>query len=175
MKRALGILIFILLVFSFIGAYLLYKSSARSNLSGVDVIVEKHFKAYPNYYTNSEKFTDTLSLAITAMKYYTIGNYNLALNAFQKYEPLLEDDGYYYLYMGICYLKTGYSSLAIRQFTESMNSFSTFNEKIAVRWYMALAMLKAERIEDGKVVLDQLVKENTVYKKQATDILAELE
>ncbi|MES2727278.1 MAG: hypothetical protein V4643_09265 [Bacteroidota bacterium] len=175
MKKQLGILIFLLVLTCAVGGYFLFENSAKANMSEVDSIVDKQLKAYPNYYTSSDKFTDTLSLAITAMKYYTIGNYNSALDAFQKFEPLEEDDGYYNLYLGICYLKTGYSSLAIRHFDEALSSFTTFNEKTVVRWYLALAMLKSERINEGRELLDEQVKQNTPYKKQATEILNQLD
>jgi hypothetical protein len=49
-----------------------------------------------------------------------------------------------------------------------------FNDKAVARWYMSLAMLKANRIADAKKILEQLVTQNTTYEKKAKDILKQL-
>jgi hypothetical protein len=49
-----------------------------------------------------------------------------------------------------------------------------FNDKVVAKWYLSLAMLKADRIKDAKQILKQLVEQNTTYKKKAQDILKEL-
>lgn len=174
MKKALNILI-VLLILTFVSGivWFIYNPD-RYNNSEVENIVEENFKIYPNYYTSVDSYTDTLSLALSAMKYYTLGNYRLAMETFQKYEPLPEYDGYYNLYLGICYFKIGYTNVAIRHFDESVESFHMFNDKTVARWYMSLAMLKANRINDAKKILEQLVTQNTTYEKKAKDILKQL-
>lgn len=174
MKKALYLLV-ILLFLALVGGIILFMYNPENyNTSEVDSIVTENFKVYPNYYTSSDKFTDTASLALTAMKFYTLGNYQIAMETFQKYEPEPTDDGYYNLYLGICYYKIGYTSIAIGHFNESMESFPMFKDKSVAKWYMALAMLKANRVPESVAILNQLVNQNTEYKKKAQDILKQL-
>lgn len=174
MKRALNILI-ILLILTFTSGifWFIYTPNKYKNLD-VDSIIEENFKIYPNYYTSPDSFTDTTSLALPAMKFYTLGNYQLAMETFQKYEPQIEDDGYYNLYLGICYFKIGYTNISIGHFYESAESFKMFSDKTTARWYMALAMLKANRIPEAKIIFEQMVNQNTSYKKKAQDILKKM-
>lgn len=174
MKRALNILI-VLLILTFVSGivWFVYTPNKYNNLD-VDSIIEENFKIYPNYYTSPDSFTDTASLALPAMKFYTLGNYQLAMETFQKFEPQIEDDGFYNLYLGICYFKIGYTNISIGHFYESAESFKMFNDKTTARWYMALAMLKANRIQEAKAIFEQLVEQNTSYKKKAQDILKQL-
>ena len=174
MKRALNVLI-ILLILTFASGivWFIYNPDKYSD-TNIESIVEENFKVYPNFYTSSDSFTDTSSLALTAMKYYTLGNYQIAMETFRKYEPEPRDDGYYNLYAGICFFKCGYTNVAIRHFDESVESFNMFNDKTVARWYMALAMLKVNRVADAKEILLQLVNQNTTYKKKAQDILKAL-
>ena len=144
------------------------------NTSQLENLVDENFKVYPNEYTSSEKFKDTNSLAIIAMKYYTLGNYQFAMETFQKYESEPADDGYYNLYLGICYYKIGYTSIAIIHFEESIESFKMFNDKCVAKWYMALALLKSNRVNEATVILKQLIDHNSTYKKKAQDILKTL-
>jgi|DEB19_MinimDraft_2_1074335.scaffolds.fasta_scaffold19453_2 tetratricopeptide (TPR) repeat protein len=171
MKSALNILI-ILLILTFISGivWVFYYPNKYKNVD-VDSIIENNFKIYPNFYTSPDSFTDTNSLALPAMKFYTLGKYQLAMETFQKFEPQIEDDGYYNLYLGICYFKVGYTNIAIGHLYESAESFKMFNDKTTARWYLALALLKANRIPEAKVLFEQLFNQNTEYKKKSQDIL----
>ena len=173
MKKALKILIIMLMLTFVSGIVWFIYNPDKYSQTVVENIVDENFKVYPNHYTSPDKFTDTLSLALSAMKFYTLGNYRLAVETFQRYEPLPEYDGYYNLYLGICYFKIGYTNVAIRHFDESAESFTMFNDKVVAKWYLSLAMLKADRIKDAKQILKQLVEQNTTYKKKAQDILKE--
>jgi tetratricopeptide (TPR) repeat protein len=156
------------------GLFLFIYNPSKYNEEETDSIITENFKIYPNYYTSPDSFIDTNSLALSAMKYYTLGNYRMAMETFQRYEPQIEDDGYYNLYLGICYFKIGYTNISIGHFDESAESFKMFKDKTTARWYMALAMLKANRISDAKAVFEKLVNQNTEYKKKAQEILKQL-
>lgn len=171
MKLALNFLI-ILLILTLVGGivWLIYNPNKYNNVE-VESIVNENFKIYPNYYTSPDSFTDTTSLALPAMKFYTLGKYQLAMETFQKFEPQLEDDGYYNLYLGICYFKIGYTNISIGHLNESAESFKMFNDKTTAKWYMALAMLKANRISEAKIIFEQLQNQNTAYRKKSQDIL----
>ena len=171
MKLALNFLIILLILTLTSGiVWIIYNPSKYKNVD-VDSIITENFKIYPNLYTSPDSFTDTTSLALPAMKFYTLGNYQMAMETFQKFEPQIEDDGYYNLYLGISYFKVGYTNIAIGHLNESAESFKMFNEKTTARWYMALALLKVNRIPEAKVILEQMVDQNSEYKKKSQDIL----
>lgn len=174
MKKALYFLIILLMLTVVGGIFWFIYNPNTYNDEETNSIITENFKIYPNYYTSPDSFTDTNSLALSAMKFYTLGNYRLAMETFQRYEPPIEDDGYYNLYLGICYFKIGYTNISIGHFYESAESFKMFKDKTTARWYMALAMLKANRINDAKVIFENLVNQNTEYKKKAQEILKQL-
>ena len=174
MRKALNFLIILLIITLLGGVFWFVYTPDKYNISDIDNLVEQNFKVYPNEYTSSLKFTDSTSLALTAMKFYTLGNYKMAMETFQKYEPEPKDDGYYNLYLGICYYKIGYNSIAVGHFEESMSSFKMFNDKCVAKWYLSLGLLKSNRVKEAKVLLKELVNQNTLYEKKAKELLKAL-
>jgi tetratricopeptide (TPR) repeat protein len=77
------------------------------------------------------------------------------------------------LHLGLSYLEVNETEKAITQF---QNLVSGENDKQAIaEWYLALAYLKAEKIEKAKTILTKL--KNTVtnpYQKKASTLLQEL-
>lgn len=174
MKKALNFLIILLIITLLGGVLWFFYNPDKYDTTEIDSLVENYFKVYPNEYTSSAKFKDTNSIALTAMKFYTLGNYKMAMETFQKFEPEPEDDGYYNLYLGICYFKIGYNNIAVGHFNESLESFKMFNDKCVAKWYLSLGLLKTNRVNEAKVLLKQLINQKSTYEKKAKEILKAL-
>lgn len=76
------------------------------------------------------------------MKLYDEGEYTLALEAFQRYEPNANDEALYNLYLGICYLKSDFANLATTHLSDAASIFRKYEMIQMSRWYLALAYLK---------------------------------
>jgi len=134
----------------------------------------KYFNPCPNYWTTDSAFKDTNSMAIVAMRYYDVGNYNLAIEAFQRFEPKVDDEGFYNLYLGIAYQRSGFENLSINHLIVSSDSFKDFYNIHVAKWYLALAFLKDGRIDECQAELDEIIKINASYKGIATSLKKDL-
>ena len=137
-------------------------------------IYDKYFKPCLNYWTTNAEFKDTLSLARAAMNYYDKGNYQLAIEAFQRFEPEKKDEGYYNLYYGISYLKTDFDNLAISHLLNASTLFTDFNNIYMTKWFLALAYLKSNRESECVQLLDEIIRLNASYKSVAAQLETDL-
>lgn len=128
-----------------------------------------------NYWTTVPGFADTISIQAKAMKLYDEGNYSLALEAFQKYEPTEEDEAFYNMYLGICYLRSDFANLAIAHLQEANQLFKKYEMIQMSKWYLSLAHLKAGQQNEAVDLLSQLVEANAPQKYKAEDILKKID
>ncbi len=128
-----------------------------------------------NYWTTDPNFKDTISLQSQAMALYDKGDYTLALEAFQRYEPNDEDEALFHLYLGICYLKSDFANLGIIHLTEASELFDKFEMIQMSKWYLALAHLKAGEQQEAVDRLNQIVEVNAPQKYAADEILKQID
>lgn len=172
MTRSVSILIFLVLAFT---ATWFITEKMKAPEDTLTSLYEANIKPCMNYWTTDPNFKDTVSLQAHAMKLYDEGEYTLALEAFQRYEPNTNDEAMYNLYLGICYLKSDFANLAINHLTESTDLSKKFEMIQMSKWYLALAFLKAGRQQEAVEKLNQLVDVNASQRYAADEILKKID
>lgn len=138
-------------------------------------LYEANAKPCMNYWTTDTGFVDTVSMQAQAMKLYDEGEYTLALEAFQRFEPQAKDEALYNLYLGICYLKSDFANLAINHFVEASDEFNKFEMIQLSKWYLALAYLKAGQEKEAVHHLKEIVELNGPHRYKSEEILKQLD
>ena len=162
-----------LLLFAFIIAWVVSEKNLASNDS-LHGIYDNNMKPCMNYWTTDPSYTDTVSMHMQAMKLYDKGDYALALEAFQRFEPNENEQSLYNLYTGICLLQTNFNLLAISRFQEAIEVGNKF-EIIQSKWYLALAYLKSGRQNEAIATLNKIIEINASQKYQAQNIIKKID
>lgn len=171
MTRVLSIFLFIAI--SMVATWFITERMKAPEDSMVG-LYESHAKACMNYWTTDTSFRDTVSLQAQAMKLYDQGEYPLALEAFQRFEPEAKDEALYNLYMGICYLKCDFANMAIVHFTEASDLFKKFEMIQLSKWYLAMAHLKAGQEKEAVENLQSIIAVNGPQRYKSEEILKEI-
>ena len=110
----------------------------------------------------------------TAVALFKLKEYDQAIQFFEQYEKEIQGrDPSVYIYTGFSYLENGNIDEAIQNFDGLLNSNSI--DKSKAYWYKSLAYLKADRIEECKVILSQIIKDSLFNAKKAKKLLYELD
>ncbi len=168
------ILTLVLLFLAFYGTWFITERLTAPEGS-LHTIYSNNIKPCMNYWTTDPSFTDTNSHQALAMRLYDEGEYLLALEAFQQFEPVKEDEALYNLYIGICYLKADFDNLAITHLTQAVDLFKNFDRIQLSKWYLALGYLKAGMEKDATKTLTEIVEVNAPQKTQAKAIINEID
>lgn len=169
-------MVFLLLVFLAGGVGMFFYLFSEST-SNSEQVARRYFKPYSDYWTNRDTLiadSEYFARVTIAMEYYRKGHFQSAIDAFQKFEPLPVDDGYYNLYLGISYLESDFTNLGINHLYVASISFNDFTNIYLSKWYLALAYLRNNRIEEGEKMLNQVIGANSSYKKRAIELKKEL-
>ncbi len=138
-------------------------------------ISETHLEPCMNYWTSDTGYTDTLSNAARAMRLYDQGEYSQAIETFQRMEPNETEEANYNLYLGICYLKSGFANLAVIHLSEAESLFKKYKMIQMSKWYLSLAYLKAGQEKEAVDKLFQLVSANAPQRYKAEEILTNID
>ncbi|MDP1727308.1 MAG: hypothetical protein Q8M15_11035 [Bacteroidota bacterium] len=175
MKRIIKTVLTLVLVFIlFFGTWFITER-LRAPEESLHTIYKKNITPCMNYWTTDPNFTDTNSHQAMAMRLYDAGEFALALEAFQQFEPAQEEEALYNLYIGICYLKSDFDNLAITHLLQSVELFTSFDRIQLSKWYLALAYLKAGMEKDATKILEEIVEVNAPQKSQAKAIIREID
>ncbi len=138
-------------------------------------VSEKNLEPCMNYWTSDTGYTDTMSISARAMRLYDQGEYAQAIESFQRMEPNENEEANYDLYLGICYLKSGFANLAVIHLSEAESLFKKYKMIQMSKWYLSLAYLKAGQEKEGVDKLFQLVGANAPQRYKAEEILATID
>lgn len=163
-----------LILFAFIITWVVSEKNIAPNDS-LQVIFENNMKPCMNYWTTDPSYSDTVSMHMQAMKLYDKGEYALALEAFQRFEPNENEQSLYNLYTGICLLQTDFNHLAVSKFQEAIDAGNKFEVIQLSKWYLALAYLKSGRQTEATETLKKLVEVNAAQRYQAEHIIKEID
>ncbi len=165
---------FVLLFAIFFGTwYLIEKyNTPEANLKSIYI---SNIKPCMNYWTTDTNFNDTTCMEAIAMRQYDKGEYILALEALQRFEPKKKDEALYNLYIGICYLKADFENLAIYHLEQSVDQFNNYDRLQLTKWFLALAYLKAGKERPAIKRLEEIVEVNATQKEPAKAILQDIE
>lgn len=166
--------IFLFLFFAFAATWFITEKM-KAPEDTLTSLYDANIKPCMNYWTTDPNFKDTVSLQAHAMKLYDEGEYTLALEAFQRYEPNADDEALFNLYLGICYLKSDFANLAISHLSESTELAKKFEMIQMSKWYLALAYLKAGQQKEAVEKLKQLVEVNSPQRYAADEILRQID
>ncbi|MEZ4851393.1 MAG: hypothetical protein R3B93_22820 [Bacteroidia bacterium] len=110
---------------------------------------------------------------LKAMEYYNNGFYENAVILLEAYVAIHPDEPLPGLYLGISYLETGQIDKAMKHF-EFTSQDPDLREM--AEWYTALALVKAERMDEAKTILAKIANSEIHYRRtKAKDILDILE
>jgi tetratricopeptide (TPR) repeat protein len=163
-----------MVITSFLGSWIITES-VKSPEDEMIELCNAHAKPCMDYWTTDTAFKDTISLEAQAMQLFNKGDYNLAIEAFQHFEPQEKDEAMYNLYLGYSYLKTGFTNLAILHFEESANTFKKFDLIQLSRWYLAMAYLNKGDKENAVQTLKGIIEINAPQRYAAIDILKQID
>lgn len=108
-----------------------------------------------------------------AFRYYSIEEYLLAAEAFEKIISKDPKNVKAKILLGNCYLNSGKEQSAIPIFEELKNEKDTIIAQYS-HWYLSLAYLKLSQIEQCKESLSLVESSNMVHAKEASELLKEL-
>ncbi|MBC2844162.1 hypothetical protein [Winogradskyella flava] len=132
----------------------------------------EYFEPYTNIIVPSERGKATDDDKTEAFRYYDTKNYTLAS---EKFEDLYKatSTSYYLFYQAICELQLENPSKAILL----LETHQKYSDKVSEHrnWYLALAYLKANSIEQSKALLQQIISKKTYKYKAAKDILKKID
>ena len=113
---------------------------------------------------------------IKAASYYMTGKFGEALNVLDQITTRNPKDFESHLYKGICYLALDDPANAIGAFQIIKDKGSESTSWVKIDWYMALALLKVNKIEEARNLLSIIVSKGQPFKsKDAERLLQELE
>ncbi len=166
--------LFILLILIGLGFWILNQKLGNKQSNYTDVY-DQYSKPCLNYWTTDTGYKDTGSMAFMAMVYYEQKNFNMALEAFQRYEPKKEEEAFYNFYIGLCYLYTDFNNLAINHLQMASETFKGFSLIHLSRWYLGLAYLKSNMEKEAAIEFEEIVKMNAQHRTQAAEILEKID
>ncbi|ELR73125.1 hypothetical protein C900_05760 [Fulvivirga imtechensis AK7] len=139
------------------------------NNSSLEITFNEYYEPYPAISVQRGQITDINS----ALKLYSQGKYKEAIEAFG--DLTLSDNPTYYLYLGNCYLQTKDPNKAIEIFkTVNRESNDTILKQNA-QWYLALAYLKKEDLQQTRKILKEIIQNEGIYAEHAEKLLGKLD
>ena len=128
----------------------------------------KYFEPYPNVImptVRGDLEADTTLMA-KAYRAYDRGDYEKAIRFFEQVG--VKDEGVY-MYMGNSYLAIDSTEKAITCFEKVISDFDAFDDQ--AEWYLGLALLKKDQINESKKILTKIGSGKSSYGKKAKVIL----
>ena len=108
-----------------------------------------------------------------ALGYYDQENFEEALPLFQELAANDAKAANFQFYSGICLLGLKKSKEAIASF-EKVNQANDLRLQAPTEWYLALAYMQLGQHEEAQKRLQQIIENDTVFSKLASQILQEL-
>jgi len=143
--------------------YLLFRSAAPHDLFA------QYFEVYPNVeapiYRDSSA-ADSLTLKDQAFRRYADDDFEGAIVLFESIE--VKDEGTRF-YLGMSHLAKGDAEKAIEVFQNLRREAADY--KTQIDWFLALALLKAERMDEARELLEELSASGTSYGERSRAIL----
>lgn len=150
----------------------LYKSITSSKMSNSSIF-EKYYHPYEVAVTYRSGNTEVDRVFLSALQKYEEQDYEKAMMLFEQLLEVKENDMALNLYSGITYMEEEEYQNA----STSFNSIIENNNNLFVehaKWYLSLCYVITEDKENAIKLLDELVQEDSYYKKDARRILREI-
>ncbi|MDN5200269.1 tetratricopeptide repeat protein [Fulvivirgaceae bacterium BMA10] len=131
-----------------------------------------YFKPYYNIADGYERSGDA-NTSEDPFKLYEQGAYKQASEVFETLLETNKDDYMLIFYNGLSYLNSGNASQAIGHLASVADQSELAIHEPAI-WYLGLAYLKENQLEEAKEVFQNIVETEKSYQHQAKEILREL-
>lgn len=145
---------------------------ANPDLNSV-VAFEKYYTPYEVSVTYRSGNEAVDRILINALEKYEDKDYEQALVLFEEVLEYRQKDMAVNLYSGISYMEE-------EKYQKAANSFNSIianNDNLFIeqaKWYLAMCYLRTEKTEKAKLVLNQIINEDSYYKDKAIKLLKDL-
>ena len=136
-------------------------------------------KLYSDYYSpyisdvSTRAVTTTTDKSLIAIRFYQEGNYESSYEILSNYLVKNYGDQTARFYFGMNSLELGKTELAINEFKQVEQDQSS-EYSLHARWYLSMALLKLNKIDEATGYLKNLAKEDNFYSEKALAILKKL-
>ena len=138
-----------------------------------NAIYYKYFSPYEVSVTYRSGNEEIDRILLNAMEKYENQDYEKAVQLFEKVLEKRSTDIAASLYSGISLMETDKYQKA----SKSFQTIITHNNNLFIeqaKWYLAMCYIKTSNTEKAKIILNELVTNNSFYKKPARKVLKEL-
>ncbi len=149
-----------------VSGYLLFFSDPSSQ-----ELFDEHYKPYYNVLSSGERSGEITEM--DAMSLYERGRYQEAIIAFHEEIKDPSSQTALVFYLGLSYLATDQPLKAIEKIEKVISGPATVLQEPA-QWYLGLAYLKAEDIENAKRLFNEIQNSGGAYQDQSSEILDQL-
>ncbi len=135
-------------------------------------LYDDYYELYPNTVYSITRSGGEVSIERSAFEAYESGDYASAIGFFSQLQNTsrLKNINFY---MGQAYLANSEYQNAINAFKEVVNVNEDFTQES--RWYVSLAYLKLDDLENAKTALVEVSEKNSYKKEEAQALLKELD
>ena len=133
-------------------------------------LFSQNYEVYPNYELTTVRGSDAVLPREQAYQAYDLGDYDLAIVAFNQMEALTTPD---YFFRGLCYIETKKFDLAISDLQSVQDLDGDYRD--AASWYLSIVLVQQERYDEAKLLLEKLTKNSNEYSKESEVLLKKLQ
>ncbi|PLX12914.1 MAG: hypothetical protein C0597_12405 [Marinilabiliales bacterium] len=138
-----------------------------------DAVYDKYYNPYDVAVTYRSGNTEVDRILLNALERYEEKEYDQALLLFEEVLDKRQNDMAVNLYSGISYMEEEKYLKA----TNSFNHIISNNDNLFIeqaKWYLSMCYVKTESIDKAKLVLNEIIQEESYYKDQARKVLRDL-
>lgn len=138
-----------------------------------NAVYNKYYTPYDVTVTYRSGNTEVDRILINALEHYEERDYETALALFEEVLEARQNDMAVNLYSGISYMEEEKYQKA----TNSFNHIITNKDNLFIeqaKWYLSMCYVKTENVEKAKLVLNEIIEEDSYYKGQAKKVLKDL-
>lgn len=137
-----------------------------------DDLFDQYYEPYPNIVAPVFRSDGDYTEKEEAMMLYEQGKYKQAIMAFTQVIAEEENPSVFYFYNGLSYLSLGNSEKAIYNLQQVEGSCQLAEQ---TEWYLALAYLQANDLENTQSFLDDILQDGAFYKENAKSLKHDLD
>lgn len=150
----------------------LVKNMSFNHVNTADLF-EKYYQPYEVSVTYRSGNTEVDKVFLKALQKYEEQDFEQAMLLFEQLLELKDKDMAVNLYSGISYMEEEKYQNASRSFSKIIDDKDNLFVEQA-KWYLALCYVVTNEAENAKVLLKDLVKDDSYYKKDARKLLREI-
>jgi tetratricopeptide (TPR) repeat protein len=139
-----------------------------------DAVFDKYYSPYEVTVTYRSGNTEMDRLLLNALERYEEKDYEKALILFEEAIESRQEDMAVNLYSGISYMEEEKYQKA----TKSFNNIISDNDNLFIeqaKWYLSMCYIKTDNIPRAKILLNEIIADESYYKSNAQKVLKDIE